>query len=106
KRKAVVLDEGVLRTACERSRQRGSRKLGLRWAEQKGVRLNIVSSGLRGFREVGPRCSIGLDDAFGEKIPDGLTFLGNVRGKDVIKAAVLADDHDHVLDGGGSVVVA
>ena len=49
-------------------------------------------------RKVWPRRSVLVHDAFREQVVDALARLGLVRRKHVIKGAILADDHDHVLD--------
>src|SRR5580658_8255181 len=43
------------------------------------------------------------DDALGEEVVDGVAARRHVGGEHVIEAAVLADDHDDVLDGRGGL---
>jgi hypothetical protein len=47
--------------------------------------------------EVGPGRAVGLDDAFREQIRDA-AVLRHERREEMIEAAILADDHDDVLD--------
>jgi hypothetical protein len=53
---------------------------------------------LVGFFEVFARGAIGIDNAFGKQVVYGLACSGNIGSEDVIEAAVLTEDNDHVLD--------
>ena len=48
--------------------------------------------------EVGTWSAVLLDDAARQQIVDALTIAWFVDAEDMIKATVLSDDHDHVLD--------
>src|SRR3954470_7890994 len=46
-----------------------------------------------------PRRAVAVHDAFRDKIENALVLVpGTIRGEEMIEAAILADDHDHVLD--------
>src|SRR5579862_5938223 len=50
-------------------------------------------------REIAARGSIGVDDLFRKQVPDRLPWFGHVGSKNEVEATILANDHDHVLDG-------
>ena len=102
KRQAVVLNVGVRGTAGERRRQNvvGKRSS---WPD---------STEMRREPDPWPRLCAALEK-FGPGVPSALTIpsesrfqtiwpsLGHIGGKDVVEAAVFADDHDDVFDGCG-----
>ena len=77
-----------------------------RRTQQERVGRRVRSGALHRLGEIGPRSAIGVYDPFRKQVPDGLPALGLVSRKDVVKAAVFSDDHDHVFDGRCGVVVA
>ena len=71
-------------------------------------RIQRISSGTivnRGRLVGGGKIWAGLaplgDDALGEEVVNSLTSFGLIGGEDVIEGAILSDDDDYVLDGGG-----
>ena len=74
-REAVVLDIGVCRSADQRRRQNATGEYVLA-GQQISVGVRIVRGDLLGLGEVRTGCSVGLDDPFGEKIPDLSPVLG------------------------------
>src|SRR5262249_45210725 len=88
--------------------RRWNAKQGGRWQRHIGGlaaigRANEILS-LRQDRELGSGAEVGawsavlVDDAARQEIVDALTMARLVDAEDMIKAAVLGDDHDHVLD--------
>ena len=57
-----------------------------------------VAGVLLGLVEIRPRAAIALNDALAQQVPDLLARGRHVGGKDVIEAAILADDDDEVFD--------
>ena len=58
------------------------------------MRVVEVRTGNGGF------AAIQRDNAFRKEIIYGLSMLGYIGGENVIKAAILSDDHNDVLDRG------
>ena len=67
------------------------------------VGAGVGGGGLAGHGEVGAGGSVGVDDALGEQVGDGIAAGGLVGGEDVVEGAVFADDHDDVFDGSGGL---
>ena len=53
---------------------------------------------LREF-EIGAGSAVGLDDALGEQVADGISGLGDVGREEMVKGAIFADQYDDVFDG-------
>ena len=49
--------------------------------------------------EIGAGSAVGVDDALGEQVADGVSGLGDVGREEVVKGAIFADQHDDVFDG-------
>src|ERR1700751_5460404 len=57
-------------------------------------------------RVIRPRRAVGVDDPFRQQVQHSLVFVHRlISGEQVIESAVLADDHDDVLDGRCRVAV-
>ena len=52
------------------------------------------------------RVPIGIDNSFGEQIPDALTGLRHIGSEDVVETAVFADDDNNVFDRGFRILTA
>jgi hypothetical protein len=49
------------------------------------------------------RCAVLVDDAFQQQVLNRFAVLRLVRGKEMVEGAVLADEHDDMLDGGAGM---
>ena len=61
-------------------------------------RVDRGQSRLLGGRAFVAGRAVGMDDASGEKICHVFARLGHIGRVDVVERAILADEHDHVLD--------
>src|ERR1700677_3304620 len=81
------------------------RELLLWRAQEESIRCAVGGGELLCLREIGTRSAVGVYDPFGKQILRKLSVFGNVRGKDVVIAAVFTDDHDDMFNGRGRVSV-
>ncbi len=51
------------------------------------------------FLEMRPRGAVRIHNSLRQQIADGFAVPGNVSGEDMIEGAILADEHDDMLDG-------
>ncbi len=102
---ANVADAVVLADIGGAAIQRGWLK---RIGRFTGSRSQLEAGGVRnvGFilhslRVICTRSAVGLDDPFGKQIVHRVAGNRLIGGKYVVERAILAHDHDDVLDGGG-----
>ena len=58
----------------------------------------VVRLPLLGLAEVRPGRSVPVDNSFGKQIEHSLATPGLIRAKQIVKAVILANDHDDVPD--------